>query len=653
MRFSRVAFMTMAALLAIIAQVPSAVLATSLPAECSEASGTVTCTYTSGDNEFPVPAGVTTIHAKAVGGNGGSSITNLGWNGDHGLGAAVVGDLSVSPGSVLHAVVGGNARSGGLGGFNGGGPSGAPSTWCIPGGGGGASDVRTDATLASRVLVAAGGGGGGCAGEDVNGIRLVASTAGGSVGSAGHPFPSEADWFSGVGGGAGCDPSAVSCSNGGAAALGGGSFVAPGAPGTLGAGGAGSSLTGLGGGGGGGFWGGGGGGGGEPGQLSHAPGPGGGGGGGSNLIPEGGSAGFDSGGPKVELSYTAPAPVPMIQLSASTVSIGDVQVGSSDFRNLVITNGGDAGTVLSVTSITSSNPDYVVSGCLVPAFLSAGQSCTEVITFAPAAVGADNATLIVSSNDPLNPTKLITLTGNGTSVPLLPRVGLSDLSLAFGNVAVGTTSAAMQVTIVNTGDAGSNLQLGQLSMTGPNASDYALSNDPCSNQTVSSCTVDITYSPTAAGSSTAWLAIPNNSELGIQSVSLTGTGTTPSADLAVSISASPNPAKTRQKVTYTITLLNAGPATATTILINDTLASQSTFVSATITGGTCVTPVNGASGVVSCSLASLASGASKPIQIVVTVIAKKTSITNTVTVSAATADPNLANNTASITTRLK
>jgi len=64
-------------------------------------------------------------------------------------------------------------------------------------------------------------------------------------------------------------------------------------------------------------------------------------------------------------------------------------------------------------------------------------------------------------------------------------------------------------------------------------------------------------------------------------------------------------------------------------------------------------PTKGASGVVSCSLASLARGSSQPLQIVVTVIAKKTSITNTVTVSSVTSDPNLANNSASVTTRVK
>jgi uncharacterized repeat protein (TIGR01451 family) len=227
-------------------------------------------------------------------------------------------------------------------------------------------------------------------------------------------------------------------------------------------------------------------------------------------------------------------------------------------------------------------------------------------------------------------------------------------SIDFGTLAVGSTSGHRTVTITNTGN--TNLTIAVETITGPNASDFAFASDHCVTNFIaagSSCTIDLTFTPSAAGPRSATLTISDNGLGSPHTVPLSGTGGTPSADLAVSISASPNPVRTGQKVSYTITVFNAGPSTAMGILINDTLSSQSTFVSATMTGGTCVTPVRGASGVVSCSLGSLANGSSQPITIVVTVIAKKLSITNTVTVSAATADPNPANNTASITTRIK
>jgi uncharacterized repeat protein (TIGR01451 family) len=159
--------------------------------------------------------------------------------------------------------------------------------------------------------------------------------------------------------------------------------------------------------------------------------------------------------------------------------------------------------------------------------------------------------------------------------------------------------------------------------------------------------------PSTTGTRSATLSLTDNADGSPHPDALAGTGGAASADLAVSIAASPSPAKTGQKVTYMITVLNAGPGAAASVLLNAALSSQSTFVSATMSQGTCITPVKGASGVVSCSLGTMSSGATSSVQILVTVIVKKNSITNIVSVSSSTSDPNVANNTASITTRVK
>jgi uncharacterized repeat protein (TIGR01451 family) len=273
------------------------------------------------------------------------------------------------------------------------------------------------------------------------------------------------------------------------------------------------------------------------------------------------------------------------------------------------------------------------------------------VTFLPAARGLRTASLQVPDDAAGSPQ---TVALSGTGVAAVGQVTPS--SLAFGTVTVATTSGHRTVTITNTGDTGQGLTVSAETITGSNASDFAVAADTCGTNVIAAganCTIDLTFTPGAAGPRSATLTITDNGLGSPHTVALTGTGATPIADLAVSISASPNPVKTGQKVTYTITVYNAGPSAATSILVNDSLSSESTFVSATISQGSCVTPVKGASGVVSCTFASLASGSSQPIQIVVTAIAKKNSITNTVTVSATTADPNLANNIASITTRVK
>lgn len=119
------------------------VAAATLPSNCVQSGLAVTCTYTSGANAFVVPDGVTTVNVVAVGGEGGGSEANrYGSAAPGGFGARVTGDLSVTAGSTLYAVVGGNGLDGTFsgsccaGGANGGG-DGQVS------GGGGASDVRT------------------------------------------------------------------------------------------------------------------------------------------------------------------------------------------------------------------------------------------------------------------------------------------------------------------------------------------------------------------------------------------------------------------------------------------------------------------------------------------------------------------------------
>jgi len=123
------------------------------------------------------------------------------------------------------------------------------------------------------------------------------------------------------------------------------------------------------------------------------------------------------------------------------------------------------------------------------------------------------------------------------------------------------------------------------------------------------------------------------------------------ADLLLSLGADKTSVKQGDQLTYTITVQNFGPGDASSVVVNDTLSSGTTFVSAQANVGRFTTPPAGQTGVVTWYLGNLANATQQGAQIKVTVIVRgKTAITNTATVSSATADPNLANNTASITT---
>ena len=104
-------------------------------------------------------------------------------------------------------------------------------------------------------------------------------------------------------------------------------------------------------------------------------------------------------------------------------------------------------------------------------------------------------------------------------------------------------------------------------------------------------------------------------------------------------------------ITYTITVRNFGPSDAVNVLMNDLLSSGTTFYSARANRGHFTAPPRGQTGTVTWYLGDLLNNGQESTQISVTVIVRgKTTITNTASVSSNTSDPNMANNTASLTT---
>jgi len=76
------------------------------------------------------------------------------------------------------------------------------------------------------------------------------------------------------------------------------------------------------------------------------------------------------------------------------------------------------------------------------------------------------------------------------------------------------------------------------------------------------------------------------------------------ADLAVAIVGTPDPIAPGGAETYTVTVTNNGPSTATSVTVTDTLPAGATFVSAAGAGWLCTQ----AAGVVTCTLATLPPG---------------------------------------------
>jgi uncharacterized repeat protein (TIGR01451 family) len=113
-----------------------------------------------------------------------------------------------------------------------------------------------------------------------------------------------------------------------------------------------------------------------------------------------------------------------------------------------------------------------------------------------------------------------------------------------------------------------------------------------------------------------------------------------SADMAIVKIGSPNPVTEGTSLTYTLTVTNNGPASATNVTATDTLPSAVTYLSTNTTQGSC----SEAGGTVTCLLGAMANAATATISIL-TMPNAPGIVTNTATVSADQTDPNLANNT--------
>ncbi|HKQ87773.1 MAG TPA: C25 family cysteine peptidase [Candidatus Acidoferrales bacterium] len=146
--------------------------------------------------------------------------------------------------------------------------------------------------------------------------------------------------------------------------------------------------------------------------------------------------------------------------------------------------------------------------------------------------------------------------------------------------------------------------------------------------------------------------LANNSATAIVLVAAAGT-----ADLSVSQMATPNPVAAGGSITYTITVKNNGPSTATTVSYTEAipaLPGYATFASLSCPAGwSCTTPSVGGTGNVTGSIANLASGATATFILVLNVNAATPSgsiISETANISSSLTDPNPENN--SVTTNV-
>ena len=213
-------------------------------------------------------------------------------------------------------------------------------------------------------------------------------------------------------------------------------------------------------------------------------------------------------------SLTGTGAVPAT-LTPTSANFGNVPQGTpSSAKNFTLTN--NAVVALSISSITASNPDYTQTNTCGSSVAAKGH-CTISVTFTPSNIGTETGTLTVTDGA-LNSPQTASLTGAG-----IAQATVTPTTITFAAQKVGTTSGAHNVTLKN------NLSTAltfSVTFSGADPGDFASPSNSCGGSVPakSTCTIGVTFTPTATGTRTATLDVNDSANNSPQTVSLTGTG---------------------------------------------------------------------------------------------------------------------------------
>jgi uncharacterized repeat protein (TIGR01451 family) len=392
--------------------------------------------------------------------------------------------------------------------------------------------------------------------------------------------------------------------------------------------------------------------------------------------------------------------------TATIVSSADMSVTDAGSPNPVAASANITYTQI-VSNLGPSAADNATVVAKVPAnttFVSlvspAGWSCLKPLVGGTGNVVCSNANLPASTSGTFTlVVKVNNGTANGTVITGTVSVASSAIDPVSSNntatvtTIVGTTGPNLSVTNVaspNPVQAGNNITYTQVVRnTGSSAATSGTFTEatpanttfvsitppagwscagfpptPCSNPSVGagvSGTFTVVYkvNSVAAGTVITDTVTVNatNQSFGPNSATATDiVATAAQADLALTTAVAPATVLAGNDITYTQTVTNNGPASATAVSFTEATPPNTTYQSVIAPAGwTCTAPAVGSTGTVTCTDPTLAAGASADIIVVVnvasTVVAPTISATSTV--SSTTSDPTAANNSTTVVTNVK
>src|SRR5229473_2591964 len=240
-----------------------------------------------------------------------------------------------------------------------------------------------------------------------------------------------------------------------------------------------------------------------------------------------------------------------IQVNPASVSFGSTAVGKKVSQTVSVANTGNMSVNISQANV--SNSQFSVSGLVMPLSLPAGQSSNFQVSFVPNSSGNVAGTLTVTT-DAGAASAQVALSGNAT--PAAQQVSLNPASLNLGTITVGNTGRGT-ATVSNVG--GSNLMVSLVSISGGPFGVTGITT-PSTIAPGASITLNVTYSPTIAGSNSGVITITSNDpQTPTSTISLVGTATTAAVAPAITTPPANQTVTAGQTASFTVVAGGSAP----------------------------------------------------------------------------------------------
>src|SRR6266850_1373397 len=239
-----------------------------------------------------------------------------------------------------------------------------------------------------------------------------------------------------------------------------------------------------------------------------------------------------------------------IQVNPASVNFGSAVVGKKISQNVSVANTGSMPVNISQANV--SNSQFSVSGLVMPLSLPVGQSSSFQVSFAPNSSGTATGTLTVTTDAGVASPQVAL---SGTATPAPQQISLNPASLNLGTITVGGTGNGTAA-VSNIG--GSNLTVSLISVSG---GPFGVSGITTPSTIVpgGSVTLNVTYSPTIAGSNSGAISFTSNDpQTPTSTISLAGTAT--AAPVAPTITTAPVNQTVTAGQTASFTVVAAGTA---------------------------------------------------------------------------------------------